>query len=310
MGWFSTLAPVVLVAVFLVTYEKQSLALIPNTAYYAEQTSQAQPIRRRVERDTQRPPALADGCYHVFIDAGSNRGVHGRFLFEPEKYNRSLFTKKFDEIFGSNRTKQNICVFAFEPNVQKHNVTQRATQEAYAKMGWRYHWLPYGVSDKDGQVTFYRNLDYFSGLKREEWGFGTHLHGNATEATTVNVLDLSVWAERHVFNRSIPCKNKYNRAHPIVAMKMDVEGSEYRTIDHMMEMGTACKFDFILGELHFNDVPQSFGRHNLTLEKHVQKYSDYMIKMLAKKGCPKFLEFDDEQYLHDGEPYPNVTDEG
>ena len=26
---------------------------------------------------------LGDGCYHVFLDVGSNRGVHGRFFFEP-----------------------------------------------------------------------------------------------------------------------------------------------------------------------------------------------------------------------------------
>ena len=31
---------------------------------------------------------LGDGCYHVFLDVGSNRGVHGRFFYEPELYPR------------------------------------------------------------------------------------------------------------------------------------------------------------------------------------------------------------------------------
>ena len=29
---------------------------------------------------------LADGCYHVFLDVGSNIGMHVRFLLEPHKY--------------------------------------------------------------------------------------------------------------------------------------------------------------------------------------------------------------------------------
>ena len=60
--------------------------------------------------------ALGNGCYHVFIDAGSNVGVHGRFLFEPTKYPKSVFAKKFNVLFGKHWTCQNICVFAFEPN--------------------------------------------------------------------------------------------------------------------------------------------------------------------------------------------------
>jgi FkbM family methyltransferase len=308
MGLLSRLLPTMLAAAVILMHQQKSLESIILTS---DETARKQ---ENSHMKPHRPPSLADGCYHVFVDAGSNRGVHGRFLFEPEKYNRSLFIKKFDEMFGNNRTKQNICVFAFEPNVQKHNASQMATQEAYHRLGWRYHYIPYGVSDKDGQVTFFRNWDYFNGLRREEWGFGTHLHStkmNASDAVMnsslvaiVETIDLATWSERHIFNRTIPFKNEYNRHHPVVAMKIDVEGSEYRTIDHMIESGTACKFDYILGELHFTDVPQAFGKHNLTTEHHAERYAKYMKKALAKEGCPKFLEFDDEKYLHDGQPYP------
>jgi Methyltransferase FkbM domain len=260
--------------------------------------------------------SLADGCYHVFLDAGSNRGVHGRFLFEPEKYPKSKFTGRFDILFGQNRTLQNICVFAFEPNVQKHGESQLTIQTAYQRMGWKYYYMPYGVSDKDGQVTFFRNLDYFNGQRREEWGFGIHLHSkqhmnvsevlqNSSLVALVDTIDLAAWSERHIFDRRIPPKNKYNRHHPIVAMKMDIEGSEYRTLQHMIETGTACKFDFILGELHYNTIPQEFRGYNLTTEKSVKKYANSMKKQLQRHGCPNFDEFDDEQYLHDGQPYPD-----
>ena len=36
------------------------------------------------EKTSRNDTSLGNGCYHVFIDAGSNVGVHGRFLFEPE----------------------------------------------------------------------------------------------------------------------------------------------------------------------------------------------------------------------------------
>ena len=32
------------------------------------------------------PKAQADGCYHVFLDVGSNIGNHVRFLYEPQLY--------------------------------------------------------------------------------------------------------------------------------------------------------------------------------------------------------------------------------
>ena len=116
--------------------------------------------------NTTTSTCLTDGCYHVFVDAGSNRGVHGRFLFEPKKYPKSKFaTEKFPEVFGpGDRTKQNICVVALEPN-PRHAQVQTATCTAYGWMGWRYHFLPYAVSDQEGTLTFYRNRDIKGGGK-------------------------------------------------------------------------------------------------------------------------------------------------
>ena len=102
-------------------------------------------------------PRLGDGCLHVFIDAGSNKGVHGRFLFEPEKYPDNKFQRKFDEAFGpAPRDNSEICVFAFEPN-PAHVAHQKATESAYQAMGWRYHFIPAAVGDAKERVVFHRN---------------------------------------------------------------------------------------------------------------------------------------------------------
>lgn len=224
---------------------------------------------------------------------------------------RDVRTRKISEVKIRKQVYRNLWrqsysgVFAFEPN-NRHSVSQRKTQEAYTKMGWRYHYIPYGVSHHDGQLIFYRNQDRGQGSENEEYGFATTLLGSPEAAVkiTVNVLDLSAWLEKHVFNRTIPPRNSYEPPVPIVAMKMDVEGSEYRTLYHMDQQGTACKMDYILGELHLDELPQVFGPHNLTTKGQARKYGKFMKRTLFRKGCPGFWDFDDEEYLHDGMPYP------
>ena len=41
-----------------------------------------------------------DGCYHVYLDVGSNRGNQVRKLFEPEKYQNASAIQIFDKYFG------------------------------------------------------------------------------------------------------------------------------------------------------------------------------------------------------------------
>ena len=79
---------------------------------------------------------LGDGCYHVFLDVGANRGVHGRFLFEPQKYPKSKAVKLFEEWFGSPDERDNrlVCVFAFEPN-PAHYPELRRKAYAYSRLG-------------------------------------------------------------------------------------------------------------------------------------------------------------------------------
>ena len=78
---------------------------------------------------------LADGCRHVFVDAGANIGMHARFLFEPELYPLSSFTRKFDEHFGTAEDRRsNVCAIEFEPN-PAHRNRHQALSQAYSSMG-------------------------------------------------------------------------------------------------------------------------------------------------------------------------------
>ena len=78
-----------------------------------------------------------DGCYHVFVDAGANIGIHTRFLFEPSKFPRSSFRKVFDKYFGADRDPLTTCAVAFEPNPM-HRAHHLRQQALYERRGWRY----------------------------------------------------------------------------------------------------------------------------------------------------------------------------
>ena len=77
----------------------------------AKHTKAAAPTKAADKRAAR----LGDGCYHVFLDVGSNRGVHGRFFFEPELYPRSKFAKRFQSILPDTaKRRKAACVFAFD----------------------------------------------------------------------------------------------------------------------------------------------------------------------------------------------------
>jgi hypothetical protein len=266
------------------------------------------------------PDRLGDGCYHIFLDAGSNKGVHGRFVFEPQLYPKSQFVAKLDRFFGTHREKQNICVFSFEPNYVKHNQTQLALQQAYRNMGWRYHYLPYALSDHAGKAKFYRNLDYVYGATSEEWGFGAIFHGNTSipgnkrsQCVKVTLIDFSQWIQKHIVSRHTPPPNPYNKERqPMVVLKLDVEGSEHSTLHHLLKTGVYCQLNFVVGELHPSEIPQTVGRWNLThrigdlvinTTEAMQKFHRSLLKRMGRCGT-RFEHFDEEKYLHDGMPLP------
>lgn len=68
--------------------------------------------------ESKRNASIADGCYHIFLDVGSNIGMHVRFLFEPHKYEqatiaRSFFKKHFGPEFQ--RDNRDFCILSWEP---------------------------------------------------------------------------------------------------------------------------------------------------------------------------------------------------
>jgi hypothetical protein len=67
-----------------------------------------------------------DGCKHVYLDVGSNRGIQIRKLFEPDLYSGDPVLPVYDQLFGTDREEKHkeICAVGFEPDIHHTNKLQ------------------------------------------------------------------------------------------------------------------------------------------------------------------------------------------
>ena len=180
---------------------------------------------RRSGGRRRRAAKLADGCRHVFLDVGSNIGVHARMLLEPHLYPPPNYTKSekrrgtardfFVSQFGpeSDRDPTEFCVFGFEPN-PAHVPRHLEMEAAYAAAGWRYRLIRAGVSDEDGEMEFYhvgrgdRALERGFSAQVEKCkarrGLGQKKMKIDCPGEVAKVVRLSGWIDREVHGRIIP----------------------------------------------------------------------------------------------------------
>ena len=287
-----------------------TLKAIDDNSLLAPSESEEENTKAAAENKNLSKKKLGDGCYHVFLDVGSNVGVHGRFLFEPEKYpNANIAHGIFDEHFGSPDTRVNkdICVFTFEPN-PAHKERQLQLHTAYDKMGWRYYPLAVGVGDKVGHITFYHQ----DGGANNEWGFGAFpRRGRENGAVNVTSIRLSSWLTEHIEDRIIPQRSsnlrkdaKFDEHMPTVIMKYDVEGMEYELLPDLLTTRSLCRtVDYAFGEIHPFKVD---GRQRRNLNKVLNNFSLHPDKNCKTK---KIDTIDDETYHMDEEPLPGELEE-
>ncbi|KAL7532339.1 hypothetical protein ACHAXR_005461 [Thalassiosira sp. AJA248-18] len=128
-------------------------------------------------------------------------------------------------------------------------------EDAYAAMGWRYHFIHAGVGDDDHHdgLTFYH---IGKGNKELERGFTTVQSKCRRECRPekVPVIRLSDWIDREIHGRIIPAaaiasrssqqnkdsnkrENKEEQPPPRVVMKMDIEMYEWVVFPDLLSSG-------------------------------------------------------------------------
>ena len=91
-----------------------------------------------------------DGCLHIFIDLGSNRGLQIRKLYEPHTFPLAPILPLYEKYFGKpeDRNLQEICSVSFEPNSQ-HAAHLRKLSESYSTCGINMLVMQAGVGHRN-----------------------------------------------------------------------------------------------------------------------------------------------------------------
>ena len=258
---------------------------------------------------------ILDGCYHVYLDVGSNIGVQIRKLFEPEKYPDANVHSVFNSQFGSINARHKasldegkvVCAIGFEPN-SHHTEYLKDIEHSYNKCGWNVKFMTEtGVSDHTGMTRFYSDEAY----QHMEWGGGIlppdvnniAIKDNAKKGRSkfksVTLVRLSDFLKNVVGTRKLPVVPSADNA-PKVVMKMDIEGSEVDVMPDLIFTGALQYINSIMVEWHERlEKLEERKQAQRLLESVIKSLSDYSKTM---KGIPggKFnfnlVNLDDETY--------------
>mmetsp|Transcript_17974 Transcript_17974/g.34938 ORF Transcript_17974/g.34938 Transcript_17974/m.34938 type:complete len:339 (-) Transcript_17974:39-1055(-) len=311
-----------IVLFLLVQYQKVDHVFPSNTISSQTPSKSGNSSSISPPSSSSRQPRLGDGCYHVFLDVGSNIGLHARFLYEPHHYPDSKSSvRAFEEQFGPNRDNRDYCIFAFEPNptFRKRHLE---LAEAYDKIGWRYHPILAGAATVDGNMTFYHSFMVDTINRDKELGFSAvtpkTLYGKESKWVTVPTIRLASWIIREIRDRKIPdVTHSGTKIKPKVVMKMDIEGIEYRVFPDLLLTGALCDtIDFLMGEFHYgpgdhNKFPMNLtsdGKHSLKHRKEGQALAKEMFRMVEiTENCKTVISLeDDESYGTDPIDFPTL----
>lgn len=239
---------------------------------------------------------------------------------EPRLYPKARIARSFFRThFGPEEQCDNrdFCMFAFEPN-PSHIERHREMQQEYEKMGWRYHFIQGGVSDVDGNLTFYHTGD--------EYGYTTLKSScrRRCDANHVPVYRLVDWIKQEIDGRLIPepygAGEVYDSG-PRVVMKLDIEMMEWVVFPDLLLAGVMCNdITAIMGEFHLKPLwylyPITFQGHasktrgdtNFTIPKweEARTLKEEWVTMIERN--PNYnttLDLrDDESYRTDGVSWP------
>jgi hypothetical protein len=275
-------------------------------------------VRNHAKRQDERrkandifKPEMFNGCTHIFIDAGSNRGTHVRKLFEPQKYPGTPYFPVLDKAFGEPawRTRSSaetgICAFGFEAN-PVWTETLTSISEAYAKQGWRATWfVPVFVSNHSGDTeTFYvqsngagENSDWEASTVPISSDWENPWTKTPVQETSIQVPNIDISSFMQMLNQYA---NPGNRL-----MKMDIESAEFTVLPKFLEKKLLCKSKLTALTIEWHDKAP-FMYPNETKYWDAEKTKR---EVLSSGKCDHeedtlVLDFDDESYRDDGMPLP------
>ena len=229
--------------------------------------------------------SLADGCYDLYVDMGTNVGIQIRKLYEPSLYPEGLVLPHFQSLFGSTaEARKTVCAFGFEVN-RHHSQRLQELEKAYSAMNWRTRiFTETGIGVSTGWATFHSDGD----LVMNEWAGSVDL-SKSPPCMAPGAVRLIAGTEffAALRRRRIPAHPGVARP-PRIMVKMDIEGLDEAVMMSMAREGGLCDIDFLYGE-HMSD-----------------SFLDMIWKAVTLLGCKSIINsVDDEKYVTSDYPLPH-----
>jgi len=264
-------------------------------------------------------------CRSVYLDVGSNIGVQIRKLYEPEKYPAAPALRIFDDVFGRDRC--DVCTIGIEPNPH-HTARLTDLERRYRATGVPVLVLHAAASNAESSTQLaLEDRDHVN--TAEDTGATTVASWQGARAyssiSVVDVRTLDLAALIYRVHRHLQELHGRERGTSRILMKLDVEGSEYSILPHLVLTQTLCLVDRAFLEWHpSNYAPTAVAtaaarRHLIEREAGVAAVGTVMravngaiheilLRARNKSDCRLQATFlDDEEYLWDGQPWPNMT---
>ena len=242
-------------------------------------------------------------CQHVYLDIGTNIGVQIRKLYQPEGYPNAPILPFFNKSFGDVRTRHKVCSVGFEAS-RVHTDRLIKLQQAYQDAGY-----PCVIFTNTAVGTYNGIVEFFHDYKKTapvldgrsiEDGATAVRHSDATTHDDAISLDLNAFLHQLVnkfekvsSNQQPPFARGSSSSRSIVA-KLDIEGSEFSVLPHLLVHGSLCLLDAIMIEWHW--TMRKFLIKNRALHD-IEKMID---NLLLTTNCKvKQVDLDDETYAKD-----------
>ena len=259
---------------------------------------------------------MLDGCYHIYLDVGSNIGIQVRKLFEPERYPEGKVLPIFDKVFGNidHRRKENhangkrICVVGFEPN-PRHKRDLKELEASYNTCGYKVKFFTEtAVSSFNGKSTLFSDenwkmLEWSASLLSPDLSIKSVKSSNFT-VKSINVIRLSDFIKYTVNKRKLPVNIDENDP-PKVLMKMDIKGSEIDVIPDIIFTGALQYVNILMIEWHSHYIIQAHRKNAyLALENVTIALTEYSKLMHKEEGHFDFRLIGPHDESYGTERYP------
>lgn len=276
--------------------------------------------------------SAVDGCWHVYLDVGSNQGVQVRKLFEPKLYPRASSLRIYERLLGDQRARrQSVCALGIEAN-PAHDARLKELEQRYAALGWRTRFLvSTAAARNDNGTAFFLDRSGDPLAHGTEWWASTVQHrynshdalapgGHAPsanrswESVRVRTIDLA-WLVECILQRRLPSRPHGSAGPPRLLVKMDIEGGEYSLLPLLLARGLICRLDFLWLEIHDGQstehrelaraagAPQPLGRGPYS--QRFREIFGYIMRAAADTTCAVEIDTQgDESYGGSNLPLP------